>query len=174
MRAVIPAAGFGSRLKPHTYSLPKVLLNVGGKPIISHILDKLIDEKVTNATFVIGYLGEQIVEYVEKHYPDLNAEFVEQKELLGLGHAIYSAKDTFGDEDIFIILGDTIFDVDLHNVMKRKENSLGVKEVDDPARFGVAVCEKGRIIKLVEKPNLLSLVCIILKVPRCLLNALMS
>ncbi len=153
MRAVIPAAGFGSRLKPHTYSLPKVLLNVGGKPIISHILDKLLEENVTNATFVIGYLGEQVVDYVQQHYPKLNSEFVVQKELLGLGHAIYSAKETFGDEEIFIILGDTIFDVDLHAVIKRKENSLGVKEVDNPERFGVAVRDKEKIIKLIEKPK---------------------
>lgn len=153
MRAVIPAAGFGSRLKPHTYSLPKVLLNVGGKPIISHILDKLLEENVTNATFVIGYLGEQVVDYVRQHYPKLNSEFVVQRELLGLGHAIYSAKETFGDEEIFIILGDTIFDVDLHAVIKRKENSLGVKEVDNPERFGVAVRDKEKIIKLIEKPK---------------------
>ncbi|MFA3782263.1 sugar phosphate nucleotidyltransferase [Melioribacteraceae bacterium 4301-Me] len=153
MRAVIPAAGFGSRLKPHTYSLPKVLLNVGGKPIISHILDKLLEEKVNSATFVIGYLGEQIIDYVKKNYPTLNADFVEQKELLGLGHAIYSAKETLGNEEVFIILGDTIFDVDLHPVIERKENALGVKEVDNPERFGVAVCEKGKIVKLIEKPK---------------------
>jgi glucose-1-phosphate thymidylyltransferase len=66
MRAVIPVAGIGTRLKPHTYSTPKVLLNVGGKPIIAHILDKLLEEGVNKATFVIGYLGEMIQEYVEK------------------------------------------------------------------------------------------------------------
>lgn len=153
MRAVIPAAGFGTRLKPHTYSLPKVLLNVGGKPILGHIVDKIISENITKATFIIGYMGEKIIEYINKNYKQLDAKFVEQEELLGLGHAIYIAAPTFDDEDILIILGDTIFDVDLKNVLKQKVTSLGVKIVDDPSRFGVAVCENNRIIKLIEKPQ---------------------
>ncbi|MEW6508773.1 MAG: sugar phosphate nucleotidyltransferase [Bacteroidota bacterium] len=151
MRAVIPAAGFGTRLKPHTYSLPKVLLNVGSKPILGHIIDKLLEENINKATFVIGYLGERIIEYVRKHYPTLSAEFVEQKEMLGLGHAIYLTAPTFDDDEIFIILGDTVFDVELQEVFKHKRTSLGVKEVEDPSRFGVAVCKDGKIIKLVEK-----------------------
>lgn len=153
MRAVIPAAGFGTRLKPHTYSLPKVLLNVGGKPILGHIIDKLISENVTKATFITGYLGEQIVEYVKETYPSLKADFVEQEELLGLGHAISTAVPTIDDDEIFIILGDTIFDVDLKKVFSKKETSLGIKKVEDPSRFGVAVCKDDRIIKLVEKPK---------------------
>lgn len=153
MRAVIPAAGFGTRLKPHTYSLPKVLLNVGGKPILGHIVDKIISEKIQKATFIIGYMGEKIIEYINKNYKQLKADFVEQEELLGLGHAIYKAIPTFDDDNILIILGDTIFDVDLKNVLSQKVTSLGVKEVEDPSRFGVAVCENNRIIKLIEKPQ---------------------
>ena len=153
MRAVIPAAGFGTRLKPHTYSLPKVLLNVGGKPILGHIIEKLLSEKINKATFVIGFLGEKIVEYVHKEFPELKADFVEQEEALGLGHAIQLAIPTFDDDEIFIILGDTIFDVDLKNVFLKKNSSLGVKFVDDPSRFGVAVCENNKIIKLIEKPK---------------------
>lgn len=153
MRAVIPAAGFGTRLKPHTYSLPKVLLNVGGKPILGHIIEKLLDEKINKATFITGYLGEQIVDYVGSNYPELQADFIHQEEMLGLGHAIQIAVPTFNGEDIFIILGDTIFDVDLKSVLSKKVNSLGVKTVEDPSRFGVAVCDGDEIIKLVEKPK---------------------
>lgn len=153
MRAIIPAAGFGTRLKPHTFSLPKVLLNVGGKPILGHIIDKLISEKITKATFVVGYLGEKIVEYVHNEYPELDANFVSQEIALGLGHAIQMAVPTFDDEEIFIILGDTIFDVDIHSVFEKKVSSLGVKTVDDPSRFGVAVCENNKIVKLIEKPQ---------------------
>lgn len=155
MRAIIPVAGFGKRLKPHTYSLPKVLLNVGGKPIIGHILDRLIEEKIFKATFIIGYLGEQVVEYVNKEYPQIKADYVEQKEVLGLGHAIQMAVPTFDEKEIFIILGDTIFDVELKEVFKNKQTSLGVKVVEDPRRFGVAVMEDGKIQKLVEKPQTL-------------------
>lgn len=119
MRAIIPVAGLGSRLKPHTYSTPKVLLNVGGKPILGHILDKLLEEEIHKATFVIGHLGEMIKDYVLSYYSSIQADFVEQKEMEGLGHAIYTAIPTFDDEEIFIILGDTIFDVNL-KVFSRK------------------------------------------------------
>jgi len=153
MRAVIPVAGFGKRLKPHTYSWPKVLLNVGGKPILGHILDKLIAENINKATFIIGHLGEKIKNYVQNEYPSISVDFVEQKEMLGLGHAIYTAIPTFDDEEIFIILGDTVFDVDITNVFKSKTTSLGVKTVDDPSRFGVAVMDNDKILKLVEKPK---------------------
>ncbi|MCU7496920.1 MAG: NTP transferase domain-containing protein [Ignavibacteria bacterium] len=155
MRAIIPVAGFGSRLKPHTYSIPKVLLNVGGKPIIGHIIDKILGENINKATFVIGHLGEMIRDYVTDTYPELKADFVEQREMQGLGHAIYTAVPTFDEKEIFIILGDTIFDVDLKDVLRNKQTALGVKTVEDPSRFGVAVCENGRIVKLVEKPKTL-------------------
>lgn len=153
MRAIIPAAGFGTRLKPHTYSLPKVLLNVGGKPILGHIIEKLLEENINKATFITGYLGEQIIEYVENNYPALKADFVNQEEMLGLGHAIQIAVPTFDDKDIFIILGDTIFDVDLKSVLSGNVSSLGVKTVEDPSRFGVAFCDGKEIIKLIEKPK---------------------
>jgi len=153
MRAVIPVAGIGTRLKPHTYTTPKVLLNVGGKPMLGHILDKLLEEKVYKATFVIGHLGDQIKEYVTKEYPAVKADFIEQKKMEGLGHAIYTAIPTFDDKKIFIILGDTVFDVNLKDVFKNKQSALGVKKVDDPSRFGVAVLENGFIKKLVEKPT---------------------
>ena len=153
MRAIIPVAGFGKRLKPHTYSLPKVLLNVGGKPIVGHIIDKLVEEKIFKATFIIGYHGEQIVDYVTNKHPEIEADFVEQKEMLGLGHAIKMAAHTFDEKEIFIILGDTIFDVHITDVFKKKQTSLGVKVVEDPRRFGVAIMENGRIQRLIEKPE---------------------
>ena len=153
MRAVIPVAGIGTRLKPHTYTTPKVLLNVGGKPMLGHILDKLLEEEVYKVTFVIGHLGNQIKDYVESEYPSIKADFIEQKKMEGLGHAIYTAIPTFDDKEIFIILGDTVFDVYLKDVFKNKQSALGVKKVDDPARFGVAVLENGFIKKLVEKPT---------------------
>jgi len=153
MRAVIPVAGIGTRLKPHTYTTPKVLLNVGGKPMLGHILDKLLEEGVQKSTFVIGHLGDQIKDYVVKEYPSIEADFIEQKTMEGLGHAIYTAIPTFDDKEIFIILGDTVFDVYLKDVFKNKQSALGVKKVDDPSRFGVAIVENGYIKKLVEKPT---------------------
>jgi glucose-1-phosphate thymidylyltransferase len=153
VRAIIPVAGFGTRLKPHTLTHPKVLLNVGGKPIISHIVDKLLKENITEATFIVGYLGEKIEKYLTESFPELKVDYVEQKELLGLGHAIYQAARTFRNEEIIIILGDTVFDVELNQITSLKNSALGVKEVEDPRRFGVAELADGFITKLIEKPE---------------------
>jgi len=153
MRAIVPVAGIGSRLRPHTYMLPKVLLNVAGKPILAHILDKIIAEGITEATFVVGHMSDKITEYVSQTYPTFRAEYIEQEERLGLGHAIYLSRHTLGQEPVLIILGDTIFDVELGPVLKGSVSSLGVKEVEDPRRFGVAEMRDGRIVRLVEKPE---------------------
>jgi glucose-1-phosphate thymidylyltransferase len=96
-----------------------------------------------------------IKDYVLSEYPDMDSSFVEQETMEGLGHAIYTAIPTFDEKEIFIILGDTVFDVDLKDVFKNKVSSLGVKSVPDPRRFGVAVMEDGYIKKLIEKPQTL-------------------
>lgn len=152
MRAIIPVAGVGSRLRPHTYTVPKVLLNVGGKPIIGHIMDRVIDNGFDEATIIIGYLGEKIKEYILNHY-SIKVDFVEQEERLGLGHAIYLSRHTISRDPILIILGDTVFDVDLKGLVASDHSVLGVKEVEDPRRFGVAELDNGFISKLVEKPE---------------------
>ena len=152
MRAIIPVAGVGSRLRPHTYSIPKVLINVAGKPIIGHILDKIIEAGFEEATIIIGHFGEMIKDYVLDNYK-IKFDFVEQEELLGLGHAIYLSRNTFSSDPILIILGDTIFDVDLKSMIKNQQTQIGVKLVDDPRRFGVAETTDGHIIHLVEKPE---------------------
>ncbi len=153
MKAIIPVAGVGTRLRPHTFSHPKVLLNVAGKPIIGHIMDKLIDAGIDEAIVIVGYLGSMVEDWLRKNY-SIRFTFVNQTERLGLAHAVWMCKPHVNrDEPLFIILGDTIFDVDLQAVLKSPVSSLGVHEVKDPRRFGVAVTENGKIVKLVEKPD---------------------
>lgn len=152
MRAIIPVAGAGSRLRPHTYSLPKVLLNVAGKPIIGHILDKIVSDGITDATIVVGYLGDKIREYVAENYK-INVDFVEQEERKGLAHSIHLARETFSSGPLLIILGDTIFDVDLKPVLNGKESAIGVRHVEDPRRFGIAEVRDGFVSRLIEKPE---------------------
>jgi len=152
MRAIIPVAGVGSRLRPHTYTLPKVLLNVAGKPIIGHIMDKIIDEGINEATIVVGYLGEKIQQYIEDNY-SIDVNFVYQEERKGLAHSINIAHESFKDEPIIIILGDTIFDVNLRHFCESDFSVIGVKEVDDPRRFGVAETDGKFITRLIEKPE---------------------
>jgi glucose-1-phosphate thymidylyltransferase len=152
MRAIIPVAGAGTRLRPHTYSQPKVLLNVAGKPILAHILDALQGQGICSATIITGYMGELVEDYVISRY-SMDFTFIPQREQEGLGHAIWLARETF-DEPIMIILGDTVFDADLSLCTKSGYSSLGVKQVEDPRRFGVVVMDsKGFITKLVEKPE---------------------
>lgn len=153
MRAIIPVAGVGSRLRPHTYMLPKVLLNVAGKPILGHILDKIIGEGIYEATIIVGHMGEMIKQYVSTAYAKLKVDYVDQEERLGLGHAIYIARGTMSADPVLIILGDTIFDVDLTPVLHGDHSALGVKTVEDPRRFGVAEVHDGMISRLVEKPE---------------------
>jgi glucose-1-phosphate thymidylyltransferase len=152
MRAIIPVAGFGSRLRPHTYTTPKVLLNVAGKPIIGHILDKIIEDGFDEATIIVGYLGEMVRDYVQSNYR-IKVDFVEQMETKGLAHAIYLASGTYTDQPILIILGDTIFDVNLKPVLLEPFSAIGVKSVADPRRFGVVELQDSFATRLIEKPE---------------------
>ena len=142
----------GTRLRPHTNVQPKALLNVAGKPILEHILDTVIPLNPSLTVFVVGFLGEQIEEYIRRSYR-LPSSFIYQKELLGLGHAIYQARDEIDREEILIILGDTIVEANLLQNLKGDFDLLGVKEVNDPERFGIAEVENGSVKKLVEKPR---------------------
>jgi glucose-1-phosphate thymidylyltransferase len=152
LRAIIPVAGVGSRLRPHTFTIPKVLLNVAGKPILGHILDTIIRDGVDEATIIVGQMGDKIKEYVRANYR-ITVDFVEQPEARGLAHAIYLARESFSRDPLLIILGDTIFDVDLKSVMSEKCTSIGVKQVEDPRRFGVVELHEGFVKRMVEKPE---------------------
>ncbi|MFW6286807.1 MAG: sugar phosphate nucleotidyltransferase [Candidatus Sumerlaeota bacterium] len=155
MKAVIPTAGEGTRLRPFTHTVPKVLLRVADKPILQHIIDKLIDVGVEEVTCVVGYLGKQIEAFVRETYPDLPTNFVEQEEPRGLGHAIHLTAEHHRADDspLLIILGDTIIDADLSELKDAGRNMIGVREVDDPSRFGVVEVEDDRILSMVEKPE---------------------
>ncbi|MDP4198248.1 MAG: sugar phosphate nucleotidyltransferase [Bacteroidota bacterium] len=155
MHAIIPVAGFGTRLRPHTYSQPKVLLNVAGRPILAHILDRLVASGITSVTIIVGYMGDAIEAYVRKTYPNLKSDFVEQTELKGLGHAIWMARERIPSDGspLFIVLGDTIFEADLDAVFKSPTSSLGVFWVEDPRRFGIVELKDGFATKLIEKPE---------------------
>lgn len=154
MRAIIPVAGFGSRMRPHTHTQPKVLLQVAGKPMLDHIIDDLRTAGVDGVTLVVGYLGDRIEQHVRKHHGDLILNFIEQKDMLGLGHAIAITKNIHKDDDrILIILGDTIVKADFKKMFSLGSSALGVKEVEDPRRFGTVQLKEGtdEITGLLEK-----------------------
>lgn len=150
-KAVIPAAGEGRRLKPHTHTTPKVLLQVAGKPIIGHLMDRLLQAGPTEVIVVVGSQGDQIQEYLESNYK-VPFKFIEQKNPKGLGDAVSRVANYFKNEPVLIILGDTILDLNINDLIG-KENLIGVKPVENPKRFGVIEQRNGYISKIVEKPS---------------------
>jgi len=153
MKAIIPVAGAGTKLRPHTYTQPKALIPLAGKTILSIIVDQLREAGINEFIFIIGYLGEKIQDYVNHQYPDIHSHFVTQNDRHGTGHAVELTKQLVGKEEVIIVLGDTIAEYDVRQVIASPFSMLGVKKVDDPRNFGVAEIEEdGFISRLVEKP----------------------
>ena len=153
MKAIIPVAGAGTKLRPHTYTQPKALIPIAGKTVLSFIVDQLHEAGITEFVFIVGYLGEKIQEYVQQTYPNLTTHFVYQNERQGTGHAIELTKSIIGNDEVFITLGDTICEFDIKEVLESEHSMLGIKKVDDPRNFGVAsLTEDGFIEQVVEKP----------------------
>jgi len=152
MKAILPVAGIGSRLRPHTHTTPKALVHVAGKPILGHILDRLLPVGVDEVVLVVGHFGAKIVDYVRSNYP-VRVHVVEQAVPKGLGHAIHLAGQAVEPpEPVLIVLGDTIFEADLKGALVKGKSLLGVAEVPNPQNFGVVEAEGARVVRLVEKP----------------------
>ena len=155
MKAIIPVAGAGAKLRPHTYTQPKALIPIAGKTILSFIVDQLKAEGINEFIFVVGYLGEKIQDYVEQTYPNLKTHFVYQNDRQGTAHAIQLAQDIVGGDEVFIALGDTICEYDIKEVLESPTSMLGVQKVDDPRQFGVVeIDEEGKVLHAVEKPSI--------------------
>jgi glucose-1-phosphate thymidylyltransferase len=152
MRIIIPMAGLGTRLRPHTHTKPKPLLQVAGKTVLDHVMDRLSGLDIEEVVFIVGYLGDQIKEHVAAHY-DFPAKYVEQRELKGQAHALLLAQEYLVG-DVFIVFVDTIFEADLGILgHTNADGVIFVKEVSDPRRFGVVTVDGGYITAFVEKPD---------------------
>ncbi len=159
MRAFIPTAGIGTRLRPQTYSKPKALVQVAGKPVLGHILDPYVKTPIKEIVMIVGYKQDQIEEYLNRNYANrFKFIFVTQEPRLGLGHSISVAAQHI-TEDIIIGLGDMIFQLDYNDFIKKAVDTksdavIGVKSVDQPQHYGVAEVDKNnQVINLVEKPK---------------------
>ncbi len=154
MKAIIPVAGSGTRLRPLTYSKPKALLRVGSKAILAHIIDSLLTIGCTDLVLIISSEGGKIPLFVEEHYPDVKVETVIQENRLGLGHAVSLTEKACRESEVIIIYGDTIIEGELSGIIDTSvDGVISVKEVEDPRRFGVVNVENGIITKFVEKPS---------------------
>jgi len=157
LKIVIPMAGLGTRLRPHTWSKPKPLVRIAGRAVLDYIMDlfkTLPDPKNVEYIFIIGYLGEQVKEHVAQNYPEIRAHFVVQEEMQGQSHAIALARQHLGGPMI-MAFADTIIQTHFGFLADEACDAVAwVKPVPDPRRFGVArVNATGKVELLVEKPK---------------------
>jgi len=156
MKAVIPLAGKGTRLRPHTHRTPKPLVRVAGRPVMSYILDDLMEHGVDEVVFVVGYLRDVIRDYVAESYPSLTTHYVVQEVQDGTAGAIKLAEPHVDDE-VLIVFVDTLFEAELELMESLSDEWGGViwaKEVEDYQRFGVIVTDDdGAMTRIVEKPD---------------------
>lgn len=157
LKIIIPMAGLGTRLRPHTWSKPKPLVQVAGKTVLAHLLDSfktLPDPDNIELVFIIGYLGDRVREYMTEYFPTVKAHYVVQPEMKGQSQALHLAKE-FLQGPIMVVFADTLAETDFSMVGKEDLDGYAwVKSVPDPRRFGVAeVNSQGYISRLVEKPT---------------------
>lgn len=154
MKVIIPLAGKGTRLRPHTHVTPKPMMRVAGKPVMSYVLDKLRDlGGIEEIIYITGHLKEKVEEFARQSL-DIPSVFIEQKVQDGTAGAVALARDHV-DQPVLIIFVDTIFDADLSVVNRTDADGIiWTKEVEDYQRFGVVVADKnGNMTQIVEKPK---------------------
>jgi glucose-1-phosphate thymidylyltransferase len=155
MKVIVPVAGKGTRLRPHTHTKPKSLVRVAGKPILGHLIDRIRSLPMDELILIID--PDESKEASIRQYLDATApvpvRYVRQTELKGPAHAIFLARE-YIDQDVLIIFNDTLFDADLDLIQTHQSDGMiWVREVDDPRRFGLIELEADRIVRLVEKPE---------------------
>ena len=161
LKIVIPMAGWGTRMRPHTWSKPKPLVSVAGKTSLEHVLDmfqSLPDPDNTEYIFIVGpYLGElQVPPFIKEHYPNMKAHFVVQHEMKGQSHALWLSRE-YLNGPMIICFSDTLMETDFSFLRNETADAVAwVMPVPDPRRFGVAdVGADGWVTRFVEKPQTL-------------------
>ncbi len=140
MQVIIPLAGKGTRLRPHTHLVPKPMLKVAGRPVMDWVMDRLDGLDVTELIFITGHLKEQVEAYARARYP-IPSRFIEQKVQDGTAGAVNLARP-FVREPVLIIFVDTVFEADLTLINRTDADGIiWAKEVEDYQRFGVVVTD---------------------------------
>jgi glucose-1-phosphate thymidylyltransferase len=155
MKVIVPVAGKGTRLRPHTHTKPKSLVRVAGKPILGHLIDRIRTLPMDELILIID--PDESKEASIRQFLDATApvpvRYVRQMELRGPAHAIFLARE-YIDQDVLIIFNDTLFDADLSQLeTHQNDGMIWVREVEDPRRFGLIELKANRIVRLVEKPE---------------------
>lgn len=157
MKIILPVAGKGTRLRPHTHTRAKSLVQVAGKTVLEHIITRLLPLEAKEYIFITDENGGQIKGFMKRNFPDLPCSYIVQKERLGPAHAVaLAAPHIEGGDDILVVFNDTIFVTDLSAIGKLASDCDGLiysKEVEDYQRFGVNVMKESFIVDMVEKPD---------------------
>lgn len=157
MKVIIPLAGKGTRLRPHTHSKAKPLVNLAGKTVLGHIIERIKSQlDVNEFIFIIGPNQKEVELYLKDNF-DIKFKCLVQEEPFGPGHAVWIGKDEIKhDDDILVVYSDTIFIADL-NLIKTKYNNydglIFTKKTNEPEKYGIATTQDGVIVNLVEKPK---------------------
>lgn len=152
MDIIMPVAGLGTRLRPQTWTKPKPLVSVAGKPMLSHVLERILMLEPEKIIFITGFLGTHIEEWARANI-DIPVVFVEQPEMKGQTDAIIRARD-LARGDALILFPDMLFEADFSQLAHTDADVvMFTKEVEDPSALGIAVVENGQIVKLIEKPQ---------------------
>ena len=152
MDIILPVAGLGSRLRPQTWTKPKPLVPLAGKPMLAHVLDRVLPLQPEKIVFITGFLGDQIERWARENL-DVPVAFVEQPEMRGQTDAIIRTRELV-DGDALILFPDMLFEADFSGLGTTDADVvMFAKEVEDPSALGIAVVEEGRIVRLVEKPK---------------------
>ncbi|MBV0902749.1 UTP--glucose-1-phosphate uridylyltransferase AglF [Haloarcula salina] len=160
MKAVVLAAGKGTRLRPLTDEIPKALVEIDGRPLLTHCLEELVSLDAEELVIVVGYQKGQIIDHYGDHFDGVPITYVEQEEPDGLADALLQAESEIGD-DFMLMLGDNVFRGNLDTVVQRQQEqrvdcAFLVEEVpeSEASRYGVCVTNKyGEIVNVVEKPD---------------------
>ena len=155
MKVIIPLAGFGTRMRPHTWSRPKALMHVAGNTVLGHILEQIKSITTNEVIFIVGYKGDEIQTWISENYSHLDARFVVQEEPLGQAHALWLCRHFLDDSPVFMTFGDGIIDAAYESLSDSEADGVAfVQEVEDPRSFGVAVLnEVGHVSRIIEKPD---------------------
>ena len=157
MKVILPVAGKGTRLRPHTHTKAKSLVHVAGKTVLEHIISRLVPLAVEEYIFIVDENGSQIEHFMEQKFPDLTCSYIVQKERKGPAHAVWLASvNVAPGDDLLVVFNDTIFDADLSLIPRLCSDCDGLiysKEVEDYQRFGVNVVKDGLIVNMIEKPD---------------------
>lgn len=157
MKVILPTAGKGTRLRPHTHTKPKSLVRVAGKTVLEHVMANLSKIKVDEYILVVDENGSVIENFFRQKFPDKQVSFVQQTDLLGPAHAVWlTASKVQKGDDLLIVFNDTLFVTDLTRIPRLCEGLDGLiysKEIEDYKRFGVNVMKDGVITDMVEKPD---------------------